>query len=112
MITKFFEFHNPFDEKTFLPAVTVADLTYYYQCKNCGALFKSFDKPQVKCPYCSSENIKRLDVDTWYNLTSKRLDKDELSYHFKEKEKEKTTLIDLTELGKFKEYKKLRRNIN
>jgi DNA-directed RNA polymerase subunit RPC12/RpoP len=69
-------------------AVAVSDLTNYYNCDDCKALFKIFNKQLNHCPYCRSKNLKNIGSDSYYSIESDRLDADEKELSKKHKEEE------------------------
>lgn len=77
---------------------SVSDLTNYYRCEGCDRLFRKFNERLERCTFCSSEELEKMDVDSWFDLVEKRLDEDEIEYNNEIRNKEKDTLVDIRNL--------------
>lgn len=60
-----------------IPQTTVSELTNYYACGECNALFKLFNKRTNHCLYCNGKDLNSVGFDKFYDEVSKRLDSDE-----------------------------------
>ncbi len=89
-----------FDFNRTLPAVSVEDLTFFYNCNDCNVLWKNFNEQSEKCKYCHSDNITNLDADDWYDQVKLRLDEDEVEEMQKQREEDSTNIVDLLSLRK------------
>lgn len=70
-----------FEELNFsqtLPIANKADLTNYYSCDDCDALWKEFNNTSQSCKFCKSDKIEELSNDEWLEIAKSRLDKDEI----------------------------------
>lgn len=100
---KWIKTFETFDFNQTLPVASKADLTLYYHCDDCNALWKEMDDVN-KCKFCESESIEELSKDEWYETVGDRLDEDELEDLNSERNKEEDNFIDL--------YKLSRKNVN
>lgn len=100
---KWIKTFETFDFNQTLPVASKADLTLYYHCDDCNALWKEMNDIN-KCKFCKSESIEELSKDEWYETVGDRLDEDELEDLNSERDKEEDEFIDL--------YKLKRRNVN
>lgn len=89
-----------FDFSRTLPAVSVENLTFFYNCDDCNALWKNFNEQSKNCKYCSSDNISKLEADDWYDQVKLRLDEDEIEELELQREEDVTNLVDLLTLRK------------
>ncbi len=89
-----------FDFSRTLPAVSVENLTFFYNCDDCNALWKNFNEQSKNCKYCSSDNISKLEADEWYDQVKLRLDEDEIEELELQREEDATNLVDLLTLRK------------
>jgi len=91
---------------------TKEDLTDYYHCPNCKALFKTFNKEYMEtCPYCGNSINNVSDFD-YMSLVKQHLDPDEFENEMEEKRKRDNEYLDLIGMGIDREIKKRRSNIN
>lgn len=67
-----------FDFSQTLPVASQSDLTLFYHCDDCDALFKQFNQEVEVCKFCKSEEIEELSEDEWYEAVGDRLDEDEI----------------------------------
>lgn len=100
---KWIKTFETFDFNQTLPVASKADLTLYYHCDDCNALWKEMDDKN-RCKFCESESIEELSKEEWYETVGDRLDEDELEDLNSERNKEEDTFIDL--------YKLSRKNVN
>lgn len=94
-----------FDFSKVLPIASASDLTMYYNCNDCNALWESFNDPCDKCRFCDTDNIKELDEDGYYDMVESRLEDDEVEDLRSEREKSKDKFVNLFSL-KAKEKKR------
>lgn len=90
---------------------SIEDLTTYYNCPSCNALFKAFNKQIERCPYCKEQSNNISDFD-YMTLVKQRLEPDEFEDEIREKRKREKELIDLIGMGIKSEIGKRRKNIN
>mgnify|MGYP000951915410 FL=1 len=95
LVKKFEEF----DFSRTIPAISVENLTFFYNCDDCNALWKNFNEQSKKCKYCSSDKSK-LEADEWYDQVKLRLDEDEIEELELQREEDATNLVDLLTLRK------------
>jgi hypothetical protein len=88
-----------FDFSQTLPMVSKSDLTLFYHCDECNALWKEFNKEVENCKFCKSEDIEELSEDEWYESIGDRLDEDEFEEMKSEREDDSGSFIDLTNLS-------------
>lgn len=116
MIKSFYKYTNESADaiSSYYPIMTKSSVTDYYECENCGALYKKFNKEiSTVCPYCHNKTAKVIDEDDWYRKVASRLtDPYEVKYLYKEKEQEDNTLLDMVLMGKIMSARKRRRHIN
>ena len=67
-----------FDFNQTLPITSKSDLTMYYSCDECDALWQSFNENNDKCRFCKSGEIEELDEDEYFDLVESRLEDDEV----------------------------------
>lgn len=89
-----------FDFNQSLPFASKADLTLYYHCDDCDALWKVLNKEVDDCKFCKSQSIEELSKDEWYETVGDRLDEDEIEDLNKEKQQEEDDFLDLYTLNK------------
>jgi hypothetical protein len=87
-----------FDFSQTLPLASKSDLTLFYHCDECNALFKEFNKEVDNCKFCKSSDIEELSEDEWYETVGDRLDDDEKEDIELERGKESEDFIDLINL--------------
>jgi hypothetical protein len=87
-----------FDFSQTLPVVAKTDITNYYHCDNCNALWKELNNEVDNCKFCNSEEIEELSEEEWYETVGDRLDNDELEDLETEREKESSEFLDLYNL--------------
>jgi hypothetical protein len=97
---KFIKKFESFDFSQTLPFTSKDNLTLYYSCDDCNALYKSLNEIEENCRYCKSENLEELSPDEWYDSVSDRLDEDEIDELQKERQGEENTFVDLLNLKK------------
>lgn len=96
---------DSFDFNQTIPATSKDQLTMFYSCDDCNALWKSFNKKCDTCKFCGSSEVEEVSPDEYYELVKLRLDDDEVEDLEKEREDDSNTFVDLTKL-------KSRRNVN
>ena len=86
--------------ESFYPVATKSSLFNYYNCDNCGGLWKEFNKKFTNyCPYCDTDNAKIISEDEWYKNVAERLEPDEVKDLYDEKRRFSEELLDLVALG-------------
>lgn len=93
-----------FDFSQTLPATSVSDLTSYYSCDECNALWKEVNKTVDKCKFCDSEEIEELSKNEWSEVVKSRLDDDEIEDFDQEMSKNREDLVSLFDLKKKRNY--------
>ena len=91
-----------FDFSQTLPIASKADLTLFYHCDNCNALWKEFNKEVDDCKFCNSDEIEELSKEEWYEAVGDRLEEDEKEDLESERMKEEDDFVDLVNLNKYK----------
>jgi hypothetical protein len=100
---KWIKTFETFDFSQTLPVASKADLTFYYHCDGCNALWKEMGDIN-NCKFCDSDKIEELSKDEWYETIGDRLDEDEFDNFESERLKDEEDFIDL--------YKIKRNNVN
>jgi hypothetical protein len=95
---KWIKTFETFDFNQTLPVVSKADLTNYYHCDDCDALWRVLNQEANSCKFCNSESIEELSKDEWYETVGNRLDEDEFEDLESEREKEEEDFLDLYKL--------------
>jgi hypothetical protein len=95
---KWIKTFETFDFSQTLPVVSKSDLTLYYHCDDCNALWKELNKESSNCKFCDSDEIEELSKDEWYETVGDRLDDDEAEDLNSERSEEEETFIDLYKL--------------
>lgn len=93
-------------------ASTEEELTKYFKCDSCNALYHKFNDIDNKCKFCNSDKIKQISSSEYLFLLKKRLEEDEFKIELDLKRYRETKLVDLISSGINKEKRKIRRNIN
>ena len=106
------KFEN-FNSKTFNTLSTISELTNYYLCDDCNAMWRSELNATLenRCRFCGKYNINNIDSDDWFDEVALRLDSDELPLNEEDREKSRT-LVDLVSLDKYIDSRKKGFNIN
>lgn len=89
-----------FDFNQTLPFASKADLTLYYHCDDCDALWKVLNNEVNNCKFCKSSTIEELSKDEWYETVGDRLDEDEIEDLNNERQQEEDDFLDLHTLNK------------
>lgn len=89
-----------FDFSQTLPVASKDDLTLYYHCDDCDALWKVLNTEITDCKFCKNNLIEELSKDEWYETVGNRLDEDELDDLNVEKESDESDFLDLYNLRK------------
>lgn len=98
---KWIKTFETFDFSQTLPVASKSDLTLYYHCDECNALYKELNKESSECKFCSSDKIEELSKDEWYDAVGDRLDDDEEKEDLEsEKVKDDESFLDLYKLNK------------
>jgi hypothetical protein len=97
---KWIKTFETFDFSQTLPVVSKSDLTLYYHCDECNALWKELNKESSVCKFCNSDEIEELSKDEWYETVGDRLDDDERGDLESEKFKDDDDFLDLYKLNK------------
>jgi hypothetical protein len=101
---KFIKRFETFDFSQTLPITSKNELTFFYSCDDCNALYKSFNEYDDKCKYCKSTGLEELSEDEWYSTACDRLDEDEIDDLMNQKSSDSESYIDLTNLKQSKVY--------
>lgn len=67
-----------FDFSQTLPLSSKEDLTLYYHCDDCDALWRVLINEVDGCKFCKSSTIEELSKDEWCRTVGHRLDEDEI----------------------------------
>lgn len=97
---RYIKTYETFDFSQTLPVVSKADLTIYYHCDGCNALFRQLNQEADDCRFCNSDEIEELSKDEWYEAVGDRLDDDEIEDFNSEREEDEDTFIDLYKIKK------------
>lgn len=95
---KYIKTFETFDFSQTLPVGSKSDLSLYYHCDECNALWRQFNQESDDCKFCHSDEIEELSKDEWYEAVGDRLDEDEIGDLESEKNEEEDTFIDLFKL--------------
>lgn len=70
--------YENFDFSQTLPVTSENNLTNFYSCDECNAIWRVYNSPLLtKCKYCNSSEIEELSKEEWLELSKERLDSDE-----------------------------------
>ena len=97
---KWIKTFETFDFSQTLPLASKSDLTLYYHCDECNALWKELNKECSNCKFCDSDEIEELSKDEWYETVGDRLDDDEREDLESERLKDEQDFLDLYKLRK------------
>lgn len=97
---KYIKKYETFDFSQTLPVASKADLTLYYHCDSCNALWRQLNQESNECKFCHSDEIEELSKDEWYETVGDRLDDEELKDLESERNKEEEDFIDLYKLNR------------
>lgn len=89
-----------FDFSQTLPLASQSDLTLFYHCDDCDALWKVFNKEAGNCKFCKSSAVEELSQDEWYETVGNRLDEDEIEDLESERREEDDNFLDLYSINK------------
>jgi len=87
-----------FDFSQTLPVASKSDLSLFYHCDGCNALWKQLQSTD-ECKFCQSDEVEELSKDEWYEAVGDRLEEDEKEDLYLNKEEE-NTFLDLYNLNK------------
>lgn len=90
-----------FEELNFnntLFSTSVNNLTNYYNCKECGQLFKEFNNQVKECTNCHSNNLIMIDIDMFYQKLKDKLGEEYHDKIQKVKSQEENEVADMTSL--------------
>jgi hypothetical protein len=97
---KWIKTFETFDFSQTLPVVSKSDLTLYYHCDECNALWKELNRESSVCKFCNSDEIEELSKDEWYETVGDRLDDDDEKEDLEsEKVKDDDDFLDLYKLN-------------
>lgn len=96
---KFIKKFETFDFSQTIPVAAKSDLTLYYHCDNCNALWKELNNEVSVCKFCKSDETEELSRDEWYESVGERLDDDEQVNLDSDKSSEEETFLDLYNLN-------------
>jgi hypothetical protein len=97
---KYIRKFETFDFSQTLPVASKADLTLYYHCDECNALWKQLNQESNDCKFCQSNEIEELSKDEWYETVGDRLEEDDFQDLESERAKDEDDFIDLYKLNK------------
>jgi hypothetical protein len=95
---KYIRKFETFDFSQTLPVASKADLTLYYHCDECNALWKQLNQESDDCKFCQSDEVEELSKDEWYETVGDRLEEDDFQDLESERAKEEDDFIDLYKL--------------
>jgi len=93
-----------FDFSQTLPLASKSDLTLFYHCDDCDALWKVLNDEVNECKFCKSSSIEELSKDEWYETVGDRLDDDEKEDLESERISDDEEFLDLYNLKKGNNY--------
>jgi hypothetical protein len=93
-----------FDFSQTLPLASKSDLTLFYHCDDCDALWKVLNNEVNECKFCKSSSIEELSKDEWYETVGDRLDDDEKEDLESERISDDEEFLDLYNLKKGNNY--------
>lgn len=96
---RYIKTYETFDFSQTLPVASKSDLTLYYHCDDCDALWKQL-REASKCKFCNSSSIEELSSDEWYETVGERLDDEEIEDLEIERGNEEDDFMDLYKLNK------------
>ena len=98
------EYLKKFEDFNFSQTIPVAsenDITNFYSCDDCDSIWRVYNSPiEIKCKFCSSENIEELSKEEWLELNQK-LDPDEFEELKKEMSDKDLVKINLNNPTKY-----------
>lgn len=97
---KYIKTYETFDFSQTLPVVSKSDLTLYYHCDGCNALWRELNKESDTCKFCNSDEVEELSKDEWTEAVGDRLEEDEKEDFYSELDKDENTFLDLYNLNK------------
>lgn len=110
---KSYELFEAIGQSSAYLATTVEDLTNYYSCPVCNALFKTFNQEVDLCPHCGNyDSLNSVSDFEYMTLVKQRLDKNDFEKEIKDKRKREEEYVDLLGLSALKEIKRRKSNIN
>ncbi len=89
-----------FDFNQTLPVASKADLTNYYHCDDCDALWKVLNDEVNDCKFCKSSSIEELSKDEWYETVGNRLDEEEIEDLESKRMEDEDDFLNLYNLNK------------
>jgi hypothetical protein len=95
---KYIRKFETFDFSQTLPVASKADLTLYYHCDECNALWKQLNQESDDCKFCQSDEVEELSKEEWYETVGDRLEEDDFQDLESERAKEEDDFIDLYKL--------------
>ncbi len=99
-IIKMFEEFDFSKKNSPIPIVSQNDLTMFYSCDDCNALWKSFNENLSGCNFCKSSKIEELSESEYYSMVEDGLEEGEIEVLRDERKKESENLLDMFSLGK------------
>lgn len=77
---KYIKKYENFDFSQTLPVAAENDLTNFYSCDECNAIWRVYNSPiETKCKFCRSTDIEELSKEEWLELSKERLEFDDFS---------------------------------
>jgi hypothetical protein len=95
---KYIKKFETFDFSQTIHATSKNELTNYYSCDDCNALWESFNETCDKCKFCNSDEIEDLSEDEFYHLQKSRLDEDEIEDMESQRSKNSQEFVNLYNL--------------
>ena len=93
-----------FDFSQTLPLASKSDLTLFYHCDDCDALWKVLNDEVNECKFCKSSSIEELSKEEWHETVGDRLDDDEKEDLESERISDDEEFLDLYNLKKGNNY--------
>jgi hypothetical protein len=96
---KWIKTFETFDFNQTLPIASKSDLSLYWHCDDCNALWKDVNKVE-SCKFCKSDEIEELSEDEYYETVGERLDDDEREDLEGERDEDKSKFLNLNNLNR------------